>query len=104
MRNFEEHYFYGTPPNDCFSMIFFRRLELQTVLFLRGIFWGSLLFLIYINGLPQSLSELGSYFYADDMCIFYQDKDIHKIEDVQNKELSILCEWLDFNKLPIQED
>ena len=35
------------------------------------------------------------------MCIFYQDKDIHKIEDVQNKELSILCEWLDFNKLLI---
>ena len=70
-------------------MIFFRRLELQTVLFLRD---GSLLFLIYINDLPQSLSELGSYFYADDMCIFCQGKDIHKIEDVQNKELSILCE------------
>lgn len=82
-------------------MIFFRRLELQTVLFLRGVFWGSLLFLIYINDLPQSLSELGSYIYADDMCIFYQDKDIHKIEDVQNKELLILCEWLDFNKLLI---
>ena len=74
-------------------MIFFRRLELQTVLFLRDVFLrdGSLLFLIYINDLPQSLSELGSYFYADDMCIFYQDKDIQKIEDVQNKELSILC-------------
>ena len=59
-------------------MIFFRRLELQTVLFLRDVFLrdGSLLFLIYINDLPQSLSELGSYFYADDMCIFYQDKDI----------------------------
>ena len=82
-------------------MIFFRRLELQTVLFLRGVFWGSLLFLIYINDLPQSLSELGSYIYADDMCIFYQDKDINKIEDVQNKELSRLCEWLDFNKLLI---
>ena len=32
---------------------------------------GPILFLIYINDLPQSLSENGSYLYADDMCIFY---------------------------------
>ena len=28
--------------------------------------------------------------YADDTCIFYQEKDIHKIEDVVNKELLTL--------------
>ena len=32
----------------------------------------SLLFFIYIiNDLPQSLSQSGSYLYADDICIFY---------------------------------
>ena len=48
----------------------------------QGSILGSLLCLICINDLPQSLSESGSYLYADDMCIFYQGKDIRKIEDV----------------------
>ena len=37
---------------------------------------GPFLFLIYINDLPQALNETGSYLYADDTCIFYQDKDV----------------------------
>ena len=41
---------------------------------------GPLLFLIYINDLPQALNESGSYLYADDTCIFYQDKDVERIE------------------------
>ena len=40
---------------------------------------GPLLVLIYIYDLRLSLSEKGSYFYADDKCIFYQGKDINKI-------------------------
>ena len=43
---------------------------------------GPLRFLKYINDLLQSLSESGSYRYADDTCIFYIDKNVHKIEDV----------------------
>ena len=39
---------------------------------------GLLLFLIYINNLPQTLNETGSYLYTDDTCIFYQDKDVQK--------------------------
>ena len=39
---------------------------------------GLLLFLIYINNLPQTLNETGSYLYTDDSCIFYQDKDVQK--------------------------
>ena len=31
-----------------------------------------ILFLIYINDLPQALKETGSYLYADDTNIFYQ--------------------------------
>ena len=33
---------------------------------------GPLLFLLYVNDLLQSLSDVGSYLYADDNCIFYQ--------------------------------
>ena len=33
---------------------------------------------IYINDLSQALNETGSYLYADNTCIFYQDKDVEK--------------------------
>ena len=47
---------------------------------------GPHLFLIYINDLPQALNKTGSYLYADDTCIFYQDTDVEKIEKVLNKK------------------
>ena len=63
----------------------------------------SLLFLLllYVNDLAQSLSDAGSYLYADDNCIFYQNEDIKKIENVLNKEFSSLCQWFKDNKLSI---
>ena len=41
-----------------------------------------LLFLIYINDFPQVLNKTGSYLCADGTCIFYQDKDVEKTEEV----------------------
>ena len=58
----------------------------------QGSILGPLLFLIYVNNLPQALNETWSYLYADDTCIFYQDKDVKKIEKVLSKEFSSLCE------------
>ena len=65
---------------------------------IKGIFS---LFLIYINNLPQSLSENASNLYADDICICYQHRDIQKIDNVLNKEFTSLCEWFIDNKLSI---
>ena len=62
---------------------------------------GPLLFLLNVNDLPQSLSDAGSYLYADDTCIFYQHEDVKKIENVLNKEFSSLCQWFIDNKLSI---
>ena len=53
---------------------------------------GPLLFLIYIDDLLEALSETASNLYADDTRIYYQDKDIQKIETILNKEFSSLCE------------
>ena len=55
-----------------------------------------------INDLFQSLSEGGSYLYADDTCILYQKvQDIHQAEDVLIKKFSTLCEMLKDIKLSI---
>ena len=40
---------------------------------------GPLHFPLYVNDLPQSLSNAGSYLYADDACIFYQHEDVKKL-------------------------
>ena len=56
-----------------------------------SIIWP-LLFLLYVNDLPQSLSDAGSYLNADDTCNFYQHEDVKKIENVLNKEFSLLCQ------------
>ena len=67
----------------------------------QGSILGQHLFLLYVNDLPQSLSDAGYYLYADDTCIFYQHEDVKKIENVLNKEFSSLCQWFIDNKLPI---
>ena len=67
----------------------------------QGSILGPLLFLLYVNDLPQLLSDAGSYLYADENCIFYQHEDVEKIENVLNKEFSSLCQWFIDNKLSI---
>ena len=62
----------------------------------QGSILGPLLFLLYVNDLPQSLSDAGSCLYADDTCIFYQHEDVKKIDNV-----SSLCQWFIDNKLSI---
>ena len=45
-----------------------------------GSILGLLLFLIYVNDIPQSLADSGSYLCADDNCIFYQDEKVKKLK------------------------
>ena len=42
----------------------------------QGYILGTVLFLLYVNDFTRSLSETGSYLYADDTCIFYHYEDV----------------------------
>ena len=66
----------------------------------QGSILGPLLFLRYINDIPQSVNcEL--LLYADDTCLIFQHNDIKEIENQLNKNLSLICDWFVDNKLSI---
>ena len=67
----------------------------------QGSMLGPFLFLLYINDIPQTLSDSHTYLTADDTSIFYQHKHLAEIESVLNKESVNVCEWFVNNKLSI---
>ena len=66
----------------------------------QGSILGPLLFLLYMNDIPQSVKcEL--LLYADDTCLISQHKKIEVIEENLNNDFSNICEWFIDNKLSI---
>ena len=66
----------------------------------QGSILGPLLFLLYINDMPQAVKcEL--LLYADDTCLIFQHKDIKEIENQLNQNFSFICDWFVDNKLSI---
>ena len=66
----------------------------------QGSILGPLLFLLYINDMPQAV-DCELLLYADDTCLIFQHKDITEIESALNKNFSMLCDWFVDNKLTI---
>ena len=62
---------------------------------------GPLLFLLYINDLPNSSTKLSFRLFADDANIFYASKDLNEIEVVMNEEFQNILKFCNANKLSI---
>ena len=58
--------------------------------------------MLYINDIPQALSNTHIYLYADDTSIFCQHKDVTEIENILNKEFPNVCDWFVHNKVSVR--
>ena len=67
---------------------------------LQGSILGALIFLIYVNDMPQSV-DCDLFLYADNTCLGFADKNIDTIENNLNKNFNSLCDWFVENKLSI---
>ena len=66
----------------------------------QGSILGPLLFLLYVNDMPQAVS-CDLLLYADDSCLIFEGKDIDQIENQLNKDFNSLCDWFVDNRLSI---
>ena len=62
---------------------------------------GPLLFLLYINDLPNISNKLKFFLFADDTNLYYESPDLKEIEKTVNEELKKLSLWLNINRLAL---
>ena len=67
----------------------------------QGSILGPLLFLIYVNDLPNASKILHSILFADDTNLFYSHNDIHQLIYHVNAELDKVADWLNANRLSL---
>src|SRR6266404_836841 len=67
----------------------------------QGSILGPLLFLLYINDLPDVLTDCKMIMYADDVVLWYSDCNLNNIGNIMNSEMKLVHNWYNENKLII---
>ena len=62
---------------------------------------GPLLFLLYVNDLPNCVDKLSVRSFADDTNLFYSSDNLKQLESVMNRELKQIYNYCALNKLSI---
>ena len=70
----------------------------------QGSILGPLLFVVYINNLPDAVINAEVTLYADDTVLYYFSKDPRLLEDKLNEDLLRVAHWLRENKLTLNLD
>ena len=66
-----------------------------------GVPQGSLLFLLYINDLPNTSKLLSFHLFADDTNLYCSRKNLNDLELILNQELHAVAEWMKSNRLAL---
>jgi hypothetical protein len=67
----------------------------------QGSVLGPLLFLLYINDMKNTTSDLDIYLFGDDSNLFCSDKSLSRLETRVNAQLSEVYRWLCANRLSL---
>ena len=65
----------------------------------QGSVLGPVLFLLYINDMHRSSSQMRFVHFADDTTVFASDSDINNVHASVNRELVGVDKWLKTNRL-----
>ena len=57
----------------------------------QGSILGPLIFLLYVNDMPQAV-DCGLLLYAGDSCLVFSDNSVNDIEEQLNKNFNSLCD------------